>query len=144
MPVVPPVSGAPAANTQSATSNPNGALTKDGFLKLFVAQLQHQDPMSPMDTSDSVAQMASFSMVEQITNMAGSNTKIEQSVSTGNAVALIGKTVSYLDINKTMQTGVVRGVATATDGTTSLTVGDKTGVNPSSITQVAASGDLSS
>jgi flagellar basal-body rod modification protein FlgD len=47
-----------------AVSNPKGTLDKDGFLKLFIAQLQHQDPSKPMDANESVAQMASFSMVE--------------------------------------------------------------------------------
>jgi flagellar basal-body rod modification protein FlgD len=135
--VAPVTSGAPAASSQSATSNPNAALSKDGFLKLFVAQLQHQDPMSPMDTSDSVNQMASFSMVEQITNMAGSNTKIEQSLNTSSSVGLIGRTVTYTDADKAIQTGIVRGVATTKDGKTSLTVDDKTGIDPTSITQVA-------
>ena len=93
--------------------------------------------MSPMDTSDSVNQMASFSMVEQITNMAGSNTKIEQSLSTSSAVGLLGRTVTYTDADDAVQTGIVRGVATAKDGTTSLTVGDKPGIDPTSVTQVA-------
>ena len=43
---------------------------KDDFLKLFVAQLQHQDPMNPMEDSEFMGQMASFSTLEQITNMA--------------------------------------------------------------------------
>jgi flagellar basal-body rod modification protein FlgD len=44
-----------------------GALTgsKDEFLKLFMAQLQHQDPLKPKDGSDMVAQLAQFSSVEQ-------------------------------------------------------------------------------
>jgi flagellar basal-body rod modification protein FlgD len=143
MTVVPPVTAAPAPTSQSAVSNPNAALSKDGFLKLFVAQLQHQDPMSPMDTNDSVNQMASFSMVEQITNMAGSNNKIEQSLSTANAVGLIGRTVTYTDADEVSQTGVVRGVATTKEGVTTLTVAETPGIDPKSITQVAASGDLS-
>ena len=45
-------------------------IDKDGFLKLFVAQLQNQDPTSAMDSGESMQQMTSFSMVEQMTNMA--------------------------------------------------------------------------
>ncbi|MBC7977451.1 MAG: flagellar hook assembly protein FlgD [Myxococcales bacterium] len=51
----------------NATAVPTGGLTgsKDEFLRLFMAQLQHQDPLSPKDGSDMVAQLAQFSSVEQ-------------------------------------------------------------------------------
>lgn len=39
--------------------------TKDEFLKLFMAQLQHQDPLDPKSGADMVAQLAQFSAVEQ-------------------------------------------------------------------------------
>jgi flagellar basal-body rod modification protein FlgD len=53
-----------AATTTSAAP---GALTgsKDEFLKLFMAQLEHQDPLSPKTGADMVAQLAQFSSVEQ-------------------------------------------------------------------------------
>jgi flagellar basal-body rod modification protein FlgD len=121
-----------------ATKDNNmGTLDKDGFLKLFVAQLQHQDPSSPMDTTQSMEQMASFSMVEQITNMATQNTQIANQLATSNAVGLIGRTVSYTDSSGTAQTGKVESVATSKDGVSSLTVAGKTGVDPASISTVA-------
>ena len=64
---------------------------KDQFLKLFVAQLQHQDPMNPMQDSDFMGQMASFSTLEQVSNMAGENAKIAQSLTTTGAVGLLGR-----------------------------------------------------
>ena len=51
--------------TQSAPTA--SADSKDQFLKLLVAQLQHQDPLSPQDGSDFVAQLAQFSSLEQAT-----------------------------------------------------------------------------
>jgi flagellar basal-body rod modification protein FlgD len=125
---------APVAATPT---NPKATLDKDGFLKLFVAQLQHQDPTSPMDTNDSMAQMSSFSMVEQITNMASTNTKIANSLNTSSAVSLIGKTVSYMDADKTVKTGLVERVATSKDGVASITVAGVPGIDPKTITEVA-------
>jgi flagellar basal-body rod modification protein FlgD len=125
------------APTAAAPTNPKATLDKDGFLKLFIAQLQHQDPSSPMDTNDSMAQMSSFSMVEQITNMASSNTKIANSLSTSSAVSLIGKTVTYMDEAKALKTGTVERVATSKDGVASITVAGVAGIDPQSITEVA-------
>jgi flagellar basal-body rod modification protein FlgD len=138
MTVIPPqtTTTGPQSGSTSA-SNPNAALDKDGFLRLFVAQLQHQDPSSPMDTNDSMQQMSSFSMVEQITNMASTNTKIAASLNTSSAVGLIGRTVTYIDASDQLHTGKVEKVATSKDGVSTITVGGLAGVDPSTITEVA-------
>ena len=87
--------------TGSPVTNPNAALDKDGFLKLFIAQLQHQDPIQPDGLRRSMQQMSSFSMVEQITNMAATNTTDRHSsLNTSSAVGLIGRTVTYIDADK--------------------------------------------
>jgi flagellar basal-body rod modification protein FlgD len=125
---------APVAATPS---NPKATLDKDGFLKLFVAQLQHQDPTSPMDTNDSMQQMSSFSMVEQITNMASTNTKIAAALNTSSAVGLIGRTVTYMDSSDQLHSGKVEKVATSKDGVSTITVGGLAGIDPSTITEVA-------
>ena len=138
MTVTPPqtTTAGPQSGSTSAT-NPNAALDKDGFLKLFVAQLQHQDPTSPMDTNDSMQQMSSFSMVEQITNMASTNTKIAASLNTSSAVGLIGRTVTYIDSSDQLKTGKVEKVATSKDGVSTITVAGLAGVDPSTIIEVA-------
>ena len=53
----------PATTTTTTTGNVKG--TKDEFLKLFMAQLQHQDPFAPTSGADMVAQLAQLSSVEQ-------------------------------------------------------------------------------
>jgi flagellar basal-body rod modification protein FlgD len=62
------VSSTPPTSSTAATASSN-VLTgsKDEFLKLFMAQLQNQDPLSPQNGADMVAQLAQFSSVEQQT-----------------------------------------------------------------------------
>ncbi|MEH7440952.1 flagellar hook assembly protein FlgD [Bacillus sp. JJ1122] len=50
-------------------SSGSDVLGKDDFLKILMTQLQNQDPLNPMQDKDFVAQMATFSTLEQITNM---------------------------------------------------------------------------
>ena len=114
----------------------NGALGKDAFLKLLVAQLQHQDPMNPMQDSEFMGQMASFSTLEQVANLAAVNEGMAASQNANGAINLIGRTVSYVDENDEIKTGVVEKVSTA-GGTPSLTVDGVDGIEPSTITQVA-------
>jgi flagellar basal-body rod modification protein FlgD len=131
------------ASTSSTTTTPTslsrntgGTLGKDDFLKLFVTQLQHQDPMNPMQDSDFMGQMASFSSLEQITNLAAANEKIAASLTSNSAVGLLGRTVTYTDESDQIHTGVVEKITTA-GGVPTLTVGGVDGITLSTISQVA-------
>lgn len=52
-------------------------MAKNDFLKLLIAQLSNQDPMSPLESQDFAAQLAQFSSVEQLQNI---NSNIEQGI----------------------------------------------------------------
>ena len=109
---------------------------KDQFLKLFVAQLQMQDPMNPMKDQDFMGQMASFSTLEQVSNLAKANEAIAANLTQSHAVGLIGRTVTYTGEDDVEKTGVVEKVSTR-DGSTVLTVNGTDGVDPATITQIA-------
>jgi flagellar basal-body rod modification protein FlgD len=127
--------GSPLPSTQSA-SGKNAELGKDQFLKLFVAQLQHQDPMNPMQDSDFMGQMASFSTLEQVTNMAVANEAMAANLNLSQSVGLIGRTVTWTDEADESHTGVVEKVSQE-DGKPVLTVSGTEGVDPTKITQIA-------
>src|SRR5919107_727724 len=114
--------GSPAASTQLTNTTKGAAMGKDQFLKLFVTQLQHQDPMNPMQDQDFMGQMASFSTLEQVTNMAKANEVMAANLSLSQSVGLIGRTVTWTDAAKATHTGVVENVNQTKDGKTVLTV----------------------
>ena len=60
-----------SVQTAQSSATATGQLGKDDFLNLLVSQLRHQDPMKPMEDKDFMGQMAQFSSLEQITNLAG-------------------------------------------------------------------------
>jgi flagellar basal-body rod modification protein FlgD len=125
---------APRATGSTSVQNEKAMLDKDGFLKMLVAQMTQQDPTSPMDASQQTQQMASFTMVEQITNMAGENARTT-------AIGMIGHDVKYADpadkTKATILSGTVENVSLGLDGTVKLTISGKSGIDPTSITQVA-------
>ncbi len=115
------------------------SLGKDDFLKLFVAQLQHQDPMNPMADGEFMGQMAQFSTLEQTTNIAAANEAMANSLGMGQSLSLLGRTVTYVDEQDVRHTGVVEKVVTE-GGVAQLTISGIEGIDPSLIVDVAVSG----
>jgi flagellar basal-body rod modification protein FlgD len=120
---------APSGSSQS-TTNKNGILGKDDFLKILVGEMSHMDPMSAnsQDPTQSIAQMAQFSIVEQLANLTQANAK-------SSGIAMLGKTATYNDPNGGTQQGVVQSVDTS-GGEPTLTIGDKSGIALSAVTAV--------
>lgn len=92
-------------STVTASTDPTAAaaamkkslgMNKDDFMKLFIAQLQYQDPLKPQDPSAMLDQLSQLSLVEQSYN---SNTSLNNLLTAQNnsisltAVSFIGKDV---------------------------------------------------
>lgn len=86
-----------------------GELKKDDFLKILIAQLRYQDPLKPMEDKAFIAQMAQFSTLEQITNMNRGFQKLGRTLSSNQALNLLGKKVEINDQKKVI-TGHVSSV----------------------------------
>lgn len=123
------------SNTQSSQSVANAVnktLGQDDFLKLLITQLENQDPSQPADETQFIAEMAQFSSLEQMTNVANAVNKLSTSLQTINqqqlmaqGAALIGKNVSGTDSNNNAVTGVVDSVIMK-DSNVVLQVGKQT------------------
>jgi flagellar basal-body rod modification protein FlgD len=130
MSVVEPVKAATAKASDSQT------LGKDDFLKLMVAQMKNQDPMNPADDKDNIAQMAQFSSLEQITNLANATQQLADRLSLTQNVGLLGHTVTYTGTDGASVTGTVDGLDLNKDGAATLSVGGQAGVDPTAVTSV--------
>ncbi|MCT8267854.1 MULTISPECIES: flagellar hook assembly protein FlgD [Afifella] len=104
-------SGVGAGTTAAAnsnTNNPGSTVDYDTFLKLLVTQLKNQDPTSPMETTQYMAQLASFSQVEQTIQTNNKLDEILTSSAIGQANELIGHTVTSPDGSTTGTVASVR------------------------------------
>ena len=66
-----------AQATGKVTTEANGKLGKEDFLKLLVAQMRYQDPLEPMKDSEFVAQTAQFSSLEAQLDINASMTAVQ-------------------------------------------------------------------
>ncbi len=90
----------PTLGTQASSQSTTPTLGENDFLQMLVTQLQNQDPMNPLQSTDLAAQLAQFSSVEQLTqlnsavqNQTNAETVLTQSISNTMAATLIGKKV---------------------------------------------------
>ena len=103
------IGGPGGASAVSANANPT--LGKDDFLKLLVTQLQHQDPLNPMDDTEFIGQMAQFSSLEQLSNVAASIDELRQANQISQGIGLIGHELTYEGPDGTLISGTASSVS---------------------------------
>ncbi|MHB1404962.1 MAG: flagellar hook capping FlgD N-terminal domain-containing protein [Desulfitobacteriaceae bacterium] len=120
------------SSSQIITEAAGNVLNKDDFLKLLTTELRYQDPLQPLDNKDFIAQMAQFSSLEQMNNVADAVKDLkneligqyQQGALTQGAV-LIGKQVAGADADGNVITGTVDSVKML-DGIVRLVIGAQT------------------
>ena len=88
-------------------------LDKDAFLQLLVTELKYQDPTSPMDNKEFIAQMSQLSSTEQIMNMSKSFQNMvdsQMSLQKLNAAGLVGKNVVVKNNTVDLKNGISDGI----------------------------------
>lgn len=109
-------SSTPTGGQPTAPPGVADELGADTFLQLLVAQLKYQDPTSPAEGTEFLAQTAQFTMVEKLTQLA------EQSEASAvvnrnlGAASMVGRTVSWTADDGTAREGVVTRAALGSDG----------------------------
>ena len=108
------VGGASTAGSQSSRSD---EVSQQDFLSLLTTKLRNQDPLEPVQDSEFLGQLASFSALEesktqtaaiqQLANAVAANTGLQ---SLSQAASLIGKEIAYEDENRVSQSARVVGV----------------------------------
>jgi flagellar basal-body rod modification protein FlgD len=89
--------GAGANVRQTSSDAAKAKLDYDSFLRLFVASMKNQDPTKPNDPAQSLAQLASFSTVEQSIKLNEKLDSLVTSSAASLAASLVGKSVSSMD-----------------------------------------------
>lgn len=111
--------------TQSALQTKQSQLNMDDFLKLLTSQLQYQDPMEPMKDTEFVAQMASFSSLDQMNNLNKNFETFIQGQMNHSVQNYLGKVVTVQpEAGSDQFSGVVTAV-TNKSGEMKLTIGER-------------------
>jgi flagellar basal-body rod modification protein FlgD len=136
-----PISQSYSTTPTTTTTNKanNAEMDQDGFLKLFLASLQNQDPMAPMDNAQMMQQMAMLSQMQQIMKMEQTVTKLSDSLigsQLQQGAEFIGKKVTTQDSEGTLIEGLVKSVSIE-NGNVNLWFGDGTKVLMSEVKAIS-------
>lgn len=114
------------SNENTSSSTGTDELGRDQFLNLFIAQIQYQDPLNPLDSAEFTAQLAQFSSVEQLYGMNSKLANIEETLNNQSEqhdnLGYIGKTVKADDNTMRVENGTVQSGFYTIDGSGYVTI----------------------
>lgn len=135
--------------TGSDTKKKADSLGQADFLRLMTEQLQHQDPLNPMQNSEFLGQLAQFSTVQGIQGLQSSMDGFSSSLATDQMLrgaSLVGRNVLVPSAKMSLGAeGSVNGVVAAPDsGTVTFDVTDANGQSVRKFTvQAEKAGEVS-
>ncbi len=97
-----------SSNYQNQSTTAPQTVDYQSFLRLLVAQMKNQDPTSPMESTDYVAQLATFSQVEQTVQTNSKLDQILQASALAQASSLVGREITSADGTVTGKVSEVR------------------------------------
>jgi flagellar basal-body rod modification protein FlgD len=98
------------SSNAAASRVPVQTLGQEDFLKLLIAQLTSQDPLNPQKDTDFIAQMASFSALEQSKSMQNDMSRMRADQQLLHANSLLGRTVEIQTDSGDSDAGLVSAV----------------------------------
>jgi len=114
------------SNKNTSSGSGTDELGKDQFIKLFIAQIQYQDPLNPLDSAEFTAQLAQFSSVEQLYGMNSKLGNIEETMTNQSEqhdnLGYIGKTVKADDNTMRVDNGTIQSGSYTLDGSGYVTI----------------------
>ncbi|MDR0182958.1 flagellar hook capping FlgD N-terminal domain-containing protein [Lysobacter arvi] len=128
-----------ATGTGADASKKSDSLGQADFLRLMTEQLQHQDPLNPMENSEFLGQLAQFSTVQGIQGLQSSMDSFKGSLATDQMLrgaSLVGRSVLVPSAKMALASeGSVKGVVAAPDaGTVTFDITDPNGSSVRKIT----------
>jgi flagellar basal-body rod modification protein FlgD len=102
-----------ASTTAASTSGSSAQLGEADFLSLLTTQLQNQDPLSPMDDTQSVAELAQFSQLQSQQSLTSSFNSFESNSAVQQAASMLGASVSVSTTDSSGNSSTVSGTVKA-------------------------------
>ena len=99
--------------SSSVARAPKQTMDSEVFMSLLVTQLRNQDPSSPMDTNQMIAQTTQLAMMEKLNSLATTNEENFSLQMRMAAASLVGQDVTFTDADGKEATGQATAVSYA-------------------------------